>query len=104
MKSGDQRFEISNLIPIFKYHQADPFWDKLLKGRSARIITTSDAPTIYNVLAYFNSPYLVVKKMIFKFCGFNPIAMTKIGGVKSMSEEKRKGMLKRLRELGAQGR
>lgn len=88
----------------FKYHPADPFWDKLLKGRSARIVTTSDAPTIYNVLAYFNSPYLVVKKMIFGFCGFKPIGTTKIGGVKSMSEEKKNRILKRLRELGAQGR
>lgn len=29
----------------YRYHDKDPFWDKLLKGRSAHVITASDAPT-----------------------------------------------------------
>jgi NAD(P)H dehydrogenase (quinone) len=28
----------------YKYHTSDPFWDKLLRGRSSEIITTCDAP------------------------------------------------------------
>lgn len=37
------------LLPgfAFKYHQKDPFWDKYLSGKSAHIITTSDALAIW---------------------------------------------------------
>ncbi|MBN8538417.1 MAG: NAD(P)H-dependent oxidoreductase [Deltaproteobacteria bacterium] len=87
----------------FKFQNSSPFWDKLLKGRSARILVTCDAPTIFNLFAYFNSPYTVTKKMIFAFCGFKPIRSTHIGGVKGMSEVKRKMWLNKMSELGSAG-
>ena len=31
----------------FKYHKDSPFWDKLLKGKTARLIVTMDAPKWY---------------------------------------------------------
>ena len=62
----------------FKYHTNDPFWDRLLSGRSARMIVTSDAPVFYNLIAYWNAPYIVMKKTILGFCGFKPIKVTTI--------------------------
>ena len=70
----------------FKYHESDPMWDKLLSGRSARMIITSDAPTFWNWLVYRNAPYHTVRKMILRFCGFSPVRLTKIGGVKNLKE------------------
>ena len=79
------------------------YWDKLLKGRSARIITTSDAPYFYNVLAYWSAPYILIKKVILKFCGFNPVRLTAVGGVKNLSEGKRKKYLEKVSKLGNRG-
>jgi NAD(P)H dehydrogenase (quinone) len=87
----------------FKYHQSGPFWDKLLAGRSARIISTSDAPVFFNYLAYFGAPYVLVKKMIFRFCGIKPVRSTNLGGIKNMSAEKRATTLDIVKNLGARG-
>jgi NAD(P)H dehydrogenase (quinone) len=87
----------------FKYHKTDPMWDKLLKGRSAHIIVTSDAPIFFNLFAYLNSPYVVVKKMLFAFCGLAPIKSTHIGGVKNQSDAKRNAWLGRIKAMGVKG-
>jgi putative NADPH-quinone reductase len=88
----------------FRYHEKDPFWDRLLAGRSARMIVTSDAPALYNRLAYGNAPYEVVRKLFLRFCGFKPVHLTPVGGVKGMSPAQRERVLKRVRRLGATGR
>ncbi len=88
----------------FKYHEGDPFWDRLLAGRSARVIVTSDAPALYNLIMYFNAPVIIMKKMILGFCGFKPVRTTVIGGVKNLSEKKRVKILKQISSLGRQGR
>jgi putative NADPH-quinone reductase len=84
----------------FKYHEKDPFWDRLLSGRSAHLIVTSDAPALYNILAYWDAPVTVPKKMIFRFCGFKPVRVTRIGNIKSTSETKRKYILETMRNKG----
>ena len=80
----------------FKYHKEDPFWDRLLNGRSARVIVTSDAPAWYNYLKYFNAPVIIVKKMILEFCGFRPVKTTVLGGVKNLTETKRAKLLNQI--------
>ncbi len=42
------------LLPgfAFRYHRANPFWDKLLSGRSADVIVTMDTPPWYLRLLY----------------------------------------------------
>lgn len=84
----------------FKYHKDDPFWDRLLAGRSARLIVTSDAPILYNFFAYSNGPIVIPKKMILGFCGFKPVRVTKIGSVKNLKAEKRQALLNKIEQLG----
>jgi NAD(P)H dehydrogenase (quinone) len=88
----------------FKYHKNSPFWDRLLAGRTARIIVTSDAPTLYNFFVYFNAPVIIMKKTILGFCGFKPIRVTAIGSVKNLNITERKKNLDRARKLGLLGR
>ena len=93
------------LLPgyAFKYHEKDPFWDKLLKGRSARVIITSDAPVFYNWLMYLGAPYVTIKKTILGFCGFKPVKLLSIGSVKTLSASKREGWLTKVSALGRSG-
>lgn len=83
----------------FKPHENDMFWDKLLKGKSARLITTSDAPSLYLLAAYRNSDVATVKTATLEFCGIKPVKVTRFGGVKGASEGKLKGWLESVRKV-----
>ncbi|MBK8978511.1 MAG: NAD(P)H-dependent oxidoreductase [Planctomycetes bacterium] len=88
----------------FRYHDGDPFWDRLLAGRSARLIVTSDAPTLFNLLAYRNSPVVALRKMVLGFCGFRPVRVTAFGGIRRSDAERRARMLERVEALGRRAR
>lgn len=75
-------------------------WDRLLTGRSARLIVTMDAPGWYNFLVYRNSVQNSIKHGILRFCGFKPVGVTTISGVKAMSDEKRSAAIGKVRGLG----
>jgi putative NADPH-quinone reductase len=71
----------------YRYHEKGPFWDKLLKGRSAHIITTMDAPRIWYWLAYRSAGNNMLKRAILHFCGIGPVKTTLIGQIKDKSQE-----------------
>lgn len=84
----------------FKYREDSPLWDKLLKGRSARVIVSSDAPVWYNFLINGNPSQKALKRTILEFCGFKPVGVTSIGSVKSLDGEKIAGWLEKAEKLG----
>lgn len=87
----------------FKYRSKDSvFWDKLLKGKTARIITTMDEPRWY-YWAVFRSPGInQLKRAVLQFCGINPVKVTTIGIVKTASDKQRKIWIKSVEKLGIQ--
>ena len=84
----------------FKYHENSPYWDKLLKGKTARLIVTMDSPKWYNWLIYRSPGHNSMKRAILEFCGIRPIKITSFAPVKSSDENKRKQWLKKVEELG----
>ncbi|MDX2001678.1 MAG: NAD(P)H-dependent oxidoreductase [Chitinophagales bacterium] len=70
----------------YKYHENDPFWDKLLKGRSGHIITTCDAPRWWIWYMYRNSDLNSVRRATLEFCGVNPVKVTRIDRLKYRDE------------------
>ena len=80
----------------YKYHETGPWWDKLLKGRSAHIITTCDSPSIYAWWQYRNSDLNAVKQATLKFCGISPVKVTRFDRVRFSDEGKRARWVKRL--------
>lgn len=86
------------LLPgfAFKYHPKDPFWDKYLKNKSAHLVTTSDAPSIWLWWQYDNSDLKAMKKATLEFCGIKPVHHTRIGRVKYLNEQQRKAMIEKL--------
>lgn len=76
-------------------------WEKLLKGKTARIITTLDQPSFFYKI-YFNAPSVnQLKKCVLQFCGVNPVKVTYIGIVKSSDNDQRKKWIDTIHKMGS---
>ncbi|QYJ67413.1 NAD(P)H-dependent oxidoreductase [Flavobacterium litorale] len=84
----------------FKYRENSVFWDKLLKGKTARIITTMDQPGWYYWLVFGRPSINQLKKTVLQFCGVKPVKVTAIGIIKTSSVAQREKWLQRVRMLG----
>ncbi len=89
------------LLPgkAFSYHTKDPFWDKLLKGRRAQVITTMDTPRLYYWLAYRDSGLHRIKRTILGFVGIKARVWA-IGNLRGHGDAKRAGHLARAQQMG----
>lgn len=85
----------------FKYRENSLLWDKLLKGRSARLIVTMDTPLWYYKLVYKSPGHHSMKNSILNFCGVKPVKISAFGPVKSAGEQKIKAWIKKTEQLGA---
>lgn len=84
----------------FKYHKDDPFWDKLLKGKTARLIVTMDSPKWYNFFVYKNAGHNSMRKAVLEFCGIKPVKITSFAPIKTSDIIKRKQWLEEVEMLG----
>jgi len=85
----------------FKYRDNSPWWDRLLTGRSARMIVTMDAPVWFFRLVYGKPGHNAMKKMVLEFCGIKPVRITSFGSIKRSSEEQRIRRLEQVKRLGS---
>ncbi len=84
----------------FKYRDDSIWWDRLLKGRTARLIVTMDAPVWFYWLVYGRPGHNAMKKMVLEFCGIKPVRITSFGSVKRSSEKERAQWLAKVENLG----
>ena len=75
-------------------------WDKLLRGRSARIIATADQPAWFYRLRYKRPSHHMLKGLLFEFCGVCPVRSTCIGPIRLSSDAFRKRWLETVYSLG----
>ena len=87
----------------FKYRKNSPLPEKLMKGKTGRIIITMDAPGWY--YKWFNrAPGLnIVKKGTLEFCGVKPVKYTLMGMVRNAKSERIAGFFATARKIGARG-
>jgi NAD(P)H dehydrogenase (quinone) len=78
------------LLPrrAFRYHRDDPWWDRLLAGRSADVIVTMDTPPVYLRLAYFDPVGWRYRRQVLGFVGFRPIRLHYFGMVRRGGAER----------------
>ncbi|MEQ8443358.1 MAG: NAD(P)H-dependent oxidoreductase [Alphaproteobacteria bacterium] len=84
----------------FKYRGRGIAWDKLLAGKTADIIVTSDTPPYLDTLVYWQPGRRVLKNQILGFCGIKTRRSIQFGSVKTASTRKIQGWLDRSRRLG----
>ena len=79
-------------------------WDKLLKGKSARIISTMDAPPWYYKWIIGDPGGKIMRKGILGFAGISPVKTTYFGSVKVSTEKQREKWLRVTYNLGEKER
>lgn len=84
----------------FRYRENSLWWDKLFKGKTARIICTIDQPAWYYKLIYCTPSVNQLKKSTLEFCGISPVKVTYIGVIKTSTPEKRTYWLDKVYEMG----
>ena len=86
----------------FQYRENSVWWDKLLKGKTAHIITTLDQPGWYYRLFFSRPSVNQLKKATLEFCGVKPVKVTYVGIIKTSNEEQRRKWLNKIFKLGIQ--
>lgn len=84
----------------FKYRENSVWWDKLLKGKTAHIITTLDQPGWYYRLFYGRPSVNQLKTSTLEFCGVKPVKVTYVGIIKTSDEKQRSKWISEIQMLG----
>lgn len=84
----------------FKFKENSVWWDKLLSGKTAHIITTLDTPSFLYWLGFGKPSVNQLKKSTLEFCGIKPVKVTYIGPIKGSKNEDRAKMLKKVESFG----
>lgn len=86
---------------VFKYGKTRNGWDKLLKGRTARIISTMDAPAFFDRFWYGSPASASLRRPLLWYCGVRTIGTTKLTPIRHSSQETRAKWLGKVSALGA---
>ena len=91
------------LLPgfAFRYRRDSPWWDRLLAGRSARVITTLDTPPWYYRWIYRDPGIAQVRATILEFCRIRPVRVSRLGVVRNSTPAQRERWLALASELGS---
>ena len=88
----------------FRYREGKLLWDKLLTGRSARLLVTMDTPPPGYRWVIGRPGHNQMQKSVLGFCGVKPVRISQFGVVKRSSAEKRQKWLHEATKLGAAAR
>lgn len=77
------------------------WWNKLLTGKTAHIITTLDQPGWYYSLMYGKPSVNQLKKSTLQFCGIKPVKVTYIGIIKDSTDVQKTSWLSNVEKLGS---
>lgn len=84
----------------FQYRENSVWWDRLLSGKTAHIITTLDQPSWYYTLTVGRPSVNQLKKSTLEFCGVKPVKVSYVGPVKKSKEADRIQWLDRIEKTG----
>jgi putative NADPH-quinone reductase len=87
----------------YKYEKGRSIPLALLKGRTARMIITSDSPGWYLRWILGHGWKKIMQKQVFKLCGIWPAPIAFLGPVRTSSAELRADWLQKAAEWGRRG-
>lgn len=87
----------------FKFRKNSVWWDKLLSGRSARVIVTMDNhPLLASLL--FGDTGNEIRRATLGFCGIAPIRLSRVGRVRFMSDGQKARVWQKMHAIGMAGK
>jgi putative NADPH-quinone reductase len=89
--------------PGFAVNFRGRLWDKLLKGRSARLIVTLNTPSFIYRWVFGAPGHKTMKSTILKFSGVSPVRISDIAPVAGSTDAQRALWLEQVRALGRRG-
>lgn len=84
----------------FRYHEGKALPEVLLKGRTSRVLMTSDTPGWFMTWIYGSGLKKQLKHQILNFCGLKLTGITHFSPVRGSKPETREKWLKKASELG----
>lgn len=84
----------------FNYTEGKPLPERLLGGRRARIVISSDSPLIYQLTYAGDTAVRMLKRNTIAFCGFKPVHVTRLSPIRSSSDSRRASYLEKVRAVG----
>jgi putative NADPH-quinone reductase len=85
----------------FRKHEGSKIkWDKLLKGKTARLISSLDQPGWFYWLRYARPSHNAMKGLVMQFTGVSKVKSTTIGPVRLSSDAARAGWLAKVEKVG----
>lgn len=88
----------------FQKRENSVWWDKLLKGKTSRIICTMDQPSWFYRLINGAPSHLAMKKLTMHFMGIKPVRITAIGPLRLSKPAYREKWLRKVEKLGRMNR
>ncbi len=90
------------LLPGFAFNKRKDslWWDKLLNGKTARLICTLDQPAWYYRWVYGNPSHKAMKRLTLNFTGVRKVRITTIGPIRHSRESFRSKWLRKVERLG----
>ncbi len=91
------------LLPgvAFAFDSGTPFPRRLLAGKTARIIVTTDAPVWYHRFVSGDPVVKTVKGLTLEFCGVAVTGVSRFGPIKRSTDSLRATWLRAVRDTGA---
>jgi putative NADPH-quinone reductase len=84
----------------YRYHEHGPGWDRLLGGRSARLLVTMTSPPLFYRLVHGAPAHKQLERAILGFCGVGPVETETFGGLDLVQERQRRAWLDKAFDLG----
>ena len=84
----------------FRYRERSAVSDRLLSGRTARVVMTMDSPRFWNHLVYRNAAETSLTRATLGYCGVRTIGVTRFSPVRFSDDAARGAWLDRVRHLG----
>ena len=85
----------------YRYRTTGRLWDKLLTGRSARIVMTMDSPRFWNAWVYRDAPIRSLRNATLEYCGVKVRGVTRLPEVRHSTEADRERWVRGMASFGA---